>query len=83
MSVLTKNSEQAICILHFLWFGCQLPKTKIMVFDHNKRKLNQETYYLGEDQIEMSHEYKYLGIDFYSQDYFELHNIIQPCGLVP
>ena len=42
-----------------------------MFFGHNNRKWNQEAYYLGKDQIEITHEYKCLGIDFYSHDYFE------------
>ena len=45
-----------------------LAKTKIMIFDHNKRKLNQKAFYLDKDQ---THEYKYLGINFYSHGYFE------------
>ena len=48
-----------------------LSKTKTMIFDCNKRKLNQEAIYLDKDQIEINHEYKYLGIDFYSHGYFE------------
>ena len=48
-----------------------LSKTKIMIFDRNKRKLNQEAIYLDKDRIEINHEYKYLGIDFYSHGYFE------------
>jgi hypothetical protein len=36
-----------------------------------KRKLNQETFYQGKDQIEIIQEYKYLGINFYSHSYFE------------
>ena len=31
-----------------------------MIFDGNKRKLNQEEFYLDKDQIEITHEYKYL-----------------------
>ena len=42
-----------------------LAKTKIMKCDRNKRKLNQEALYLDKDQIEITNEYKYLGIDFY------------------
>jgi hypothetical protein len=42
-----------------------------MVFGHNNRKWNQEVYYLGKDQIEITYEYKYFGIDFYSHGYFE------------
>ena len=30
-----------------------------MVFGHNKRKLNQETFYPGKDQVEITHEYEY------------------------
>ena len=41
-----------------------LSKTKIMIFGHNKRKSNQEAFYLDKDPIEITHEYKYLGIDF-------------------
>jgi hypothetical protein len=33
--------------------------------------LHQETFYLDEDQIEITHEYRYFGIDFYSHGYFE------------
>ena len=40
-----------------------LSKTKIMIFGRNKMKLNQETFYLGNDQIEITHKYKYLEID--------------------
>ena len=40
------------------------------MFGHNTRKLNQEASYLGQDRIELIHEYKYLGIDFYSHDHF-------------
>jgi hypothetical protein len=42
-----------------------------MIFGHNKRKLNQEPFNLYKDQIDITHEYKYLGIDFYSYGYFE------------
>ena len=42
-----------------------LSKTKIMIFSYNKRKLNQEAFYLDKDPIEITHEYKYLGIDFF------------------
>jgi hypothetical protein len=42
-----------------------------MIFDRNIRKLNQEVVYLDMDQIEINHEYKHLGIDFYSHGYFE------------
>ena len=48
-----------------------LPKTKIMIFDRSKRKLNQEAIYLDKDRIEINHEYKYLGIDFYSHGFFK------------
>ena len=48
-----------------------LSKTKIMIFDRNKRKSNQEAFYLDKDQIEITHEYKYIGIEFYSHGYFE------------
>ena len=43
-----------------------LAKTKIMIFGRNKRKLNQEIIYLAKDQVEITHQYKYHGIDFYS-----------------
>ena len=36
-----------------------------MIFGRNKRKLNEEAFCLGKDQIEINHEYKYLGIGFY------------------
>ena len=42
-----------------------------MIFGRIKRKLNQETFYLGKDQINVTHEYKCRGIDFYSHDHFE------------
>ena len=45
-----------------------------MIFGHNKRKLNQEAFYLDKDPIEITHEYKYLGIDLYSHGYFEPSN---------
>ena len=48
-----------------------LSKTKIMIFGHNKRKSNQEAFHLDKDQIEITHEYKYLGIDFYLHGHFE------------
>ena len=35
-----------------------------MVFGCSKRKLNQEAFYPDKDQIKITHEYKYLGIDF-------------------
>lgn len=31
-----------------------LSKSKIMIFNRNKRKLNQEEFYLGKDQIELT-----------------------------
>ena len=46
-------------------------KTKIMIFGRNKRKLNQEIFYLDNDQIEITHKYKYIEVDFYSHWYFE------------
>ena len=42
-----------------------------MVIGRNKRKLNQKVFYLDKDHIEITHEYKYLGIDLYSHGYFE------------
>ena len=45
------------------------PETKI--FSCNKRKWNQQAFHLGKDQIEMAHEYRCLGIDFYSRGYNE------------
>ena len=42
-----------------------------MMFGRKKRKLNQDAFYLDKDRIEITHEYKYLGIDFYSDDNFE------------
>ena len=48
-----------------------LSKTNIIIFGHNKRKINQEAIYLNKDPIEVTHEYKYLGIDFHSHGYFE------------
>ena len=48
-----------------------LSKTKIMIFGHNKSKSKQEAFYLGMDQIQITHEYEYLGIDFYAHGYSE------------
>ena len=42
-----------------------------MIFGPNKRKLNREAFYVDKDQIEITNEYKHIGIDFYSQGYFE------------
>ena len=42
-----------------------------MTSGSNKRELNQEAFYLDKDPFEITHEYKYLGIDFYSHGYFE------------
>ena len=42
-----------------------------MIFGHDKRKLDEEAFYLDKHQIEIIHEYKYLEIDFYSHNYFE------------
>ena len=44
------------------------PKTKIIIFGHNKKKLNQKAFYLDKVPIEITHKYKYLGIDFYSHE---------------
>jgi hypothetical protein len=43
-----------------------------MILGRNKRKYNQEAFYLGRGPIEIAHEYRYLGIHFYSHGYFEL-----------
>ena len=42
-----------------------------MIFGRNKKKLNQEAFYLDKDSIEITHEYKYLGSVSYSHGYFE------------
>ena len=42
-----------------------------MIFVRNKWKLNQEVLNLNKDLIEITHEYKYLGIDSYWHAYFE------------
>lgn len=34
-----------------------------MIFGRNKRKLHQDAIFLGKDQINITHENKYLGID--------------------
>jgi hypothetical protein len=57
--------------MQFSSLEINLSKTKIMIFGHNKRKSNQEAFYLDKDQIEITHEYKYLGIDFYLHSHFE------------
>ena len=41
-----------------------------MIFGCKKRNLFQEAFYLGKDQIEITLEYKYIGIHFYSVGYF-------------
>ena len=71
--LLSRSSASLQRLLNKLYDFCTsssleviLAKTKIMIFGHNKRKLNQEAFYLDKDQIEMTHEYKYLGIDFHS-----------------
>ena len=64
----TKTFEQAILVFSSSSLEVDLAKTKIMIFGRNKRKLNQKVFYLDKDQ---THEYKYLGIDFYSYGYFE------------
>ena len=51
-----------------------LSKTKIMIFGCNKIKLNQEAFYLDQDPIDITHEYKYIRIHFYSHGYFEPSN---------
>ena len=48
-----------------------LSKTKSMIFGVNKRKLNLEAFYLDRDQIEITQEYKYFGIEFYSHGNLE------------
>ena len=58
------------CIF-FLALKSTYLKLKIVIFGHNKMKLNQEALYLDTDQNEITHKYKYLGIDFYSHGYFE------------
>ena len=37
-----------------------------MIFGRNKKKFNQEAFYLDNDKIEIIHKYKYFGIDLYS-----------------
>ena len=72
--IITKIYEQKckFCIVFDL--DVNLSKAKIMVFGCNKRKLNQETFYLGKNQNEITHHYKYLGIDSYSHGHFEPSN---------
>ena len=48
-----------------------LSKIKIMIFSCDKRKVNQEASYLGKDQLEITHEYEYLGIGLYSHGNLE------------
>ena len=46
---------------------------KIMIFDRNQRKSNQEAFYPSKDQIKITHEYKYLEIDdFYPHENLKL-----------
>ena len=63
------NKNYELCTSSIL--NVNLPTTKIMIVGRNKRTLNQEAFYLSKDQIEIIHEYKYLGIDFYSHRYFD------------
>lgn len=42
-----------------------------MISSCNKRKINQEMFYNGKDKIEITYEYKCLGIGFYSHCHFE------------
>ena len=47
-----------------------LAKTKIMIYAHNKKKLNQKAFYLEKEQIEIAHKYKYLRIDIYWEEVY-------------
>ena len=74
--LLSRSEARLQRVLHKLYEFCtsfslevNISKTKIMLFGHNKRKLNQEAFYLSKEQIEITHEYKYLGNDFYSHGY--------------
>ena len=70
------NQEQAYKDLWTSYVGfplsfsleIDLSKTKIMIFDRNIKKLNQKAFYPDKDQIEISLEYKHLGIEIYSLD---------------
>jgi hypothetical protein len=54
--------------VHFFSIDINLSKTKIMNFGQNINQTeNQEGLYLGDDQIETTHEYKYLGVNYYSR----------------
>ena len=57
------------------------PITIIMIFGRNKRKLNQKAFYLDKGQIEITHEFEYLGIDIYSHRYFEPSSKRQKNGM--
>ena len=63
MIKLTKTFEQLYKFCTFSSLDVNLSKTKIMIFGRNKKKLNQEVFHLGKDQIEITHEYNYLGVD--------------------
>jgi hypothetical protein len=54
------NKLHEICTSSSL--EANLSNTKIMIFGHNKRKLNQEAFYVDKDRIEITHEYKYIGL---------------------
>lgn len=45
--------------------------TKTMIVGRNKRKINQEGFYLGKYEIKLTHDYHHLGLDFYEHGYFE------------
>ena len=71
MIKLTKLLNKLFEICTFSSLDVNLSKTKILIFGRNKRKLDQEAFYLGKDQIEITHEYKYFKINFYSHGHFE------------
>ena len=48
-----------------------LSKTKIIIFDNNKKKLNPKAFCLDKGPIEITHEYKYVRTKFHSHGYLE------------
>ena len=63
------NKPYEFCIVSSL--EVNLPKTKIIIYGCNKRKLKQKAFYIDKGSIEITNEYKYLGIEFYSHEYSE------------
>ena len=64
------NKLQEICTSSS-YLEIHKSKIKITIFDCHKRKLKQKVIYLHKDEMEITHKYKYLGIDFYLHGYLK------------